>query len=392
MPTQTRWLHVFLALCCLVVSLSAVPFVQAGGLRQGGGPVVIVNTPNLNQRTGPGPQYAIQGVHPGGAVLPVVGRTQDRSWWEVDTQYGVGWVSNEFVLTQGDFRNVPVVTEYGVIERPVAIVLGLPIPVYALPNPGSRVLGYAPREARFPIFGRTHHTGTDTWYWLVQTSEGMAWVEQETTALYGFAENIATIPLDLAYSMETAPASPDGVINPPPPTPVPSAPLAAPAPTEAPPPPETTTDAETGEADTTSTAGEAVPVVAAPPQPPRMRLAGDCYALPLVSYLVQLSPVRASALHCSNSAAGRDAVILGQADLALVLEGGCGTAVEVPVATLYAVDGSTRSLSFCIASTPNATTQTFTNWVASTAGQAAIHRYRGLPGLNIPQSAAPAGG
>ncbi len=397
MTLHSRRLKLPVALIALVAALVTAPLALAGPAGQGSSPVVIVNTAYLHQRTGPGPEYVVQGMHAGGTFLPVIGRTADRSWWQVESQYGVGWVSNEYVLTRGNFRGVPVVTEFGVLDRPKAIVFGLEIPVYALPNPGSFVLGQAPREAQFPIVGRAYHSGTETWYWLVETEVGLAWLDTEDTAVYGVSTNLRTYTQEEARQLERGTFAPDGIVSPPPPTqipPVPVAPQLAQAATQAAALQEQATLPSEGAAVEGAAAlpPTATPTPLRPPEVYRFHVAGDCYALPLVNFLIQWGPVPATRLVCSNSAAGRDAVILGLADVGIVVNGDCGVATEVPVATLVAGDGSSRSLSFCIPAAPNTTTQTFITWVNSAAGAAAIRLYQGLPNSDIPLYAVPFGG
>lgn len=379
--------HTLLALLAVCALLGVVPTTLASPLAQADGPVVIVNTAYLNQRTGPGPEYIIQGTHRGGDQLDVVGRTADREWWEVSTQFGVGWVHGEYVLTQGNFQGVPVVSEYGPLALPEAIVFGLPVTVYARPNPGSQVLGEAPSSASFPIMGTSHHLYTNTWYWLIQTSEGNGWVAEDGIAVYGYTNNTPVLSREEAFALPVAPVSSSGRIVPPEPTPVPSAPLAAPVTL-----PDETSSEETGDTATAPAAAVAPNATPAPPPPPEvyeMRLAGDCYALPLVNYLVHRSPITATGLTCSGSAAGRDAVVLGQAEIGIVVDGACSPAAGGQVATLYNSDGAAHSLSFCTSAAPNSTTRTFLNWLNSEAGDAAVRLYRGVPGSNVPQYAEP---
>ena len=74
MSVHARWIKPILALVCLAAILSLAPLVLAQD-----GPVVVINAGALNQRTGPGPQYAIQGVLAGGrssrlSAAPPTGR------------------------------------------------------------------------------------------------------------------------------------------------------------------------------------------------------------------------------------------------------------------------------------------------------------------------------
>jgi hypothetical protein len=40
--------------------------------------------------------------------MPIVGQSQDRGWWLVESPYGDGWVSKLYVLVSGDASGVPV--------------------------------------------------------------------------------------------------------------------------------------------------------------------------------------------------------------------------------------------------------------------------------------------
>lgn len=362
-------------LVILCAALLALPLMV---LAQGSGPQAIVNVQHLYQRTGPGPEYIVQGVHGGGAFLPVIGRTPYSSWWQVDTQFGAGWVSDEHVLIRGDASQVPIVTEYGLLAPPDAIVIAYPVPAYQLPNPGSQVIGMAPGEAVYPIHGRSYHPGTETWFWMVQTTAGTVWLEDtEQIAVWGYAMSVPTITTEVAFSLQRAAPVADGLVRPPEATPIPEVPV---APTASEPVAETT-------------AADQEEETPAPPQvvtiaDTQLRLLGDCYALPLVNYLLQQSPVRSTALSCTDNATGYNRLLLGQADLSISVNGGCGSATETPIALLVEEDGTGHTLSFCT-NTPNQTTSTFVNWVQSPTGAAAIQTYQGLPGSQAPQFAVP---
>jgi len=92
---------------------------------QGGGVIVtaptvsgarlVVNTGNLNIRTGPSASYGILATVPGGTELPVTAVYEDGVWYQVATSAGLGWVNVEFTLARGDFSRVPLV-EYGAVS------------------------------------------------------------------------------------------------------------------------------------------------------------------------------------------------------------------------------------------------------------------------------------
>lgn len=95
-------------------STMATPAMSAG---QGGGapapvPVVreniaVVNTGNLNVRSGPSFNFASVAVVPGGTQLRVLGIANDRVWMYVEGTFGKGWINQEFILFRGNPDTVP---------------------------------------------------------------------------------------------------------------------------------------------------------------------------------------------------------------------------------------------------------------------------------------------
>jgi len=69
---------------------------------------VVVNTPNLNVRSGPSAQFSVVATVSGGTELAVLGVADDGVWYLVDGTFGRGWLNNEFVLFRGDYNAVPV--------------------------------------------------------------------------------------------------------------------------------------------------------------------------------------------------------------------------------------------------------------------------------------------
>jgi hypothetical protein len=74
---------------------------------------IVVNTGNLNIRSGPSAGFSIVATAPGGAELAVVGRASDGVWYYVEGAFGRGWINSEFVLFRGDYGTVPVVNITG---------------------------------------------------------------------------------------------------------------------------------------------------------------------------------------------------------------------------------------------------------------------------------------
>ncbi len=70
---------------------------------------VVINTGNLNVRSGPNAAFGIVTTLPGGTEVPIVGRTSDGFWYLIETSAGRGWVNSEFVVFRGVYSTVPVV-------------------------------------------------------------------------------------------------------------------------------------------------------------------------------------------------------------------------------------------------------------------------------------------
>ncbi|MDX1993921.1 MAG: SH3 domain-containing protein [bacterium] len=73
-------------------------------------PYLVANTSFLNIRSGPGIQYTVVLTVVGGTELPVLGVANDRTWYQVSTVIGPGWVNVQYTLPRGDFTNVPLVS------------------------------------------------------------------------------------------------------------------------------------------------------------------------------------------------------------------------------------------------------------------------------------------
>jgi hypothetical protein len=69
-----------------------------------------VKVSNLNIRTGPGRQHQSLGKLDVGEQLSIIGRNADFSWYQVKRTNGMsGWVSADYLLTNGDCSKAPFV-------------------------------------------------------------------------------------------------------------------------------------------------------------------------------------------------------------------------------------------------------------------------------------------
>ena len=80
-----------------------VPFIPNDGLCR-----ALVNV-GLNFRTGPSTGFQIITVLATGALAPITGRNSEHSWWRLNVDNQVGWVSGDFTTEYGDCSRVPVV-------------------------------------------------------------------------------------------------------------------------------------------------------------------------------------------------------------------------------------------------------------------------------------------
>ncbi len=186
-----------------VTAAESTPSLQLGVGQQLAQPIVIVNTSFLNLRSGPGGMYSIVGVVPGATELPVIGRNLDASWWQVQSAYGTGWVSAEFVIPRGDFSPVPVVQSSGVLAQPHGAVIGQTAYVYMYPDRAASLLGLALDGSTLLITGKT---GDGVW-WQVETNAGLGWVMQDEVFLRGDATYVPVVTAESGMPVTAAQGS-----------------------------------------------------------------------------------------------------------------------------------------------------------------------------------------
>ncbi|MCS7070807.1 MAG: SH3 domain-containing protein [Anaerolinea sp.] len=212
MKLISRFTLSVLALVILFGPMISVRIAEAQ-TRQLALPVLIVNTGNLNVRSGPGPQYTVIAVAPGGTRLPVLGTNADNSWYLVATSAGAGWVDVSFTIPRGDFSYVPLITLEQIaaaqvftpatLELPDAEIVPLPVPqltpgrvivntgnlnVRSGPGPQYTVIAVVPGGVTLTPLGIT----ADNRWFLVEGTFGRGWVSSQFTIFRG---NFATVPV-----------------------------------------------------------------------------------------------------------------------------------------------------------------------------------------------------
>ena len=169
---------------------------------------VVVNTGNLNVRTGPGAAFGAIAVVPGGTTLAALAVTPDGEWMLVAGSFGQGWVDTEFVLFRGVYSTLPIISyadaaaaALSVISTPVAalgqgggggtpmmsgsrrftgvVVLGGNL--YAQPGSDQLVLRSALNvepDVVLPLLNQTRLPNGENWYQVNVPPFGVGWVDK----------------------------------------------------------------------------------------------------------------------------------------------------------------------------------------------------------------------
>jgi uncharacterized protein YgiM (DUF1202 family) len=144
-------------------------------------PHVVINTPFLNGRSGPGVQYTAVATFPGGTELPVIGIFSDGVWMLVNSAAGQVWVNNEFAVFRGSIQAVPIIRmAAGVMSTPTAIIAA-PVTLYVAPGTNFGAIGTVAAPAEVAVVART---ADFTWVQL-NTTLGFGWVPANQVTLRG---------------------------------------------------------------------------------------------------------------------------------------------------------------------------------------------------------------
>jgi uncharacterized protein YraI len=150
---------------------------------------VLINTGNLNIRSGPGAQYTILHTVPGGTEWPVTGFAPDGVWAQVLGPWGLGWVNLEYTAFRGDGRYVPIIRGVtGILVRPEAMVTNA-VTLYAAPNTTLGVVGTISGPIELAIVART-----EAFDWVqLETTIGYGWVPANQVTISGDTSLIPTV-------------------------------------------------------------------------------------------------------------------------------------------------------------------------------------------------------
>ncbi|MBI5930840.1 MAG: SH3 domain-containing protein [Chloroflexi bacterium] len=151
----------------------------------------VVNAGSLNVRSGPGVNYEIIGTVVGGELLPILGRSSDNLWFNVQTVFGEGWVSARYLITRNDFGNAPV-TENTVDQTtyvgPVAVINAGALNIRSGPGAAYTILGRTVGGEQFVILARDA-----AFLWVqIDTDFGAGWVNRNYVIIRG---DVSALPI-----------------------------------------------------------------------------------------------------------------------------------------------------------------------------------------------------
>ncbi len=195
---QVRWAYGTGWVSSAYMSLGGVPQVAADG--QGGylpvggeAPYAIVLAAYLNVRTGPGANYAILGQVQGGETLPIVGRSANNRWYQVETRFGTGWVYSGYVATRNEYGGSPVTTASAAnaeVDGPFGIVNTGALHVRSGPGGQYTSLGTLAGGTQTRIVGRN----VDWSWWLLETPVGTGWCSARYIIARGDTSGVPYVP------------------------------------------------------------------------------------------------------------------------------------------------------------------------------------------------------
>jgi hypothetical protein len=159
------------------------------GLAESDAAYGIVDTDNLNLRTGDSVRYARIAILDGGTTLILLGnngaRTADALWWYVEVGGVRGWVKNEFIVIRGNTAALPVIETRGALAIPY-FILGAPNLLRTVPAPGATVLCSLPANINFPVLQKD--AAQASWFQIEAVCGGatvLGWVQADA----GFIRN-----------------------------------------------------------------------------------------------------------------------------------------------------------------------------------------------------------
>ena len=176
----------FISRMALAVSFMVLALLTGATALAQDAPHLVVNTAHLNVRTGPGVSHSIIDDVPGGAVLPVLMRAANLTWYRVESPVGTGYVNSRYTVKRGDFSGVGwegapdnLTTGTGPVAWMDArvIVNTAYLNVRSGPGVGYAVVTVVPGGTELAV---TQISNDGNWY-EVETAAGRGWLRHSYT-------------------------------------------------------------------------------------------------------------------------------------------------------------------------------------------------------------------
>ncbi|PJF41430.1 MAG: hypothetical protein CUN54_01215 [Phototrophicales bacterium] len=153
----------------------------------------VVNTGQLNIRSGPGVQFSIVTSVIGGTTLRVIGIADDGVWLLVRGNFGRGWVNRNFTLVRGDVGVVPIINDSFGGTRPApatpeAIINTGRLNIRSGPGVQWSVVTSLPGGSSVDVIGRA---GDGVWL-LVEGQFGRGWINRNFALVRG---DVSLLPI-----------------------------------------------------------------------------------------------------------------------------------------------------------------------------------------------------
>ncbi len=168
-------------------------------------PYAIVMSAYLNVRTGPGINYAVLGAVAGGDQLPIVGRTADNTWYQVQASFGTGWVYAGYVVTRNEYGGSPVTTASAAtaeVAGPIGVINAGALNIRSGPGAQYTSIGVLAGGTETQIVGRT----LDWTWWLLDTPVGTGWANAMYVIVRGDTANVPHVTPGTTVTAQPGPA------------------------------------------------------------------------------------------------------------------------------------------------------------------------------------------
>ena len=155
------------------------------------GPHLVVNTGNLNIRSGPSINHRVVASVPGGTKLPVIGIANDRLWYQVESAAGVGWANSYYTVGRGNFVGVPVTeaSEGPSIPAARVIVNTAYLNIRSGPSASTDIVATVGGGTELTVLGMARDR---VWY-LVEGDFGQGWLNNTYVIFRGDYSSVLVI-------------------------------------------------------------------------------------------------------------------------------------------------------------------------------------------------------